>query len=398
MKILKLKLLEIGYLLGIISLFLYSFTQVDLSLTLSRASWVQEFEKSFQYIGYFNRPLSAYLFVGIVLFLYCFYCLILTHIKLFSKKQLWILIFLSAIVLGFAYNAFSYDLFNYIFDAKIVTYYHQNPYEHKALDYASEPMLSFMRWTHRTYPYGPIWLGITVPLSFIGFQYFLPTFFLFKTLMICCFLGTVWCISKILRIVSPHYEILGMAFFALNPFVLIESVVSAHIDIVMIFFIMLGMYLLTQKKYMLAFVVLVFSYGIKFASSSFMGAIHIGVILSFAVGLIIFAKIKKKVSWDMWFILAGTVMVMTIILASIRTNFQPWYFLSLLPFAALVSKKLYVTISVTIMSFFVLLEYVPYLYLGNWDPPIPTILMCITIAGIVTAVIGGCIGYRKEKK
>src|SRR5579871_525108 len=65
------------YLFVILCLFLYSFTQVDLDLTLSRASWFQTIEKSFQYIGYFNRPLSSwlYIFLLIVLFgLWLFFC------------------------------------------------------------------------------------------------------------------------------------------------------------------------------------------------------------------------------------------------------------------------------------------------------------------------------------
>ena len=225
------------YVLGIIALFFYSFTQVDLSLTLSKASWIQDFQKVFQYIGYFNRPLSTYLFIGIVIFLFASYFLIIKNIERFSKKQIWSLIMVSAVVLGISYNAFSYDLFNYIFDAKIFTHYGQNPYEYKALDFAAvqEPMLSFMRWTHRTYPYGPVWLGITIPISYLGMNYFLVTFFLFKTLMVSAFIATVWLIKKIVSDTKTTDELQAIALFALNPFVLIESVVSAHVDIVMIF-------------------------------------------------------------------------------------------------------------------------------------------------------------------
>lgn len=390
----------IGYVLGIVALFFYSFTQIDLSLTLSQASWVQQFQKSFQYIGYFQRPLSTYLFIGIILLLYVLYGLLLTQIKRFSKKQLWGLILFSAILLGFAYNAFSYDLFNYIFDAKIITYYGQNPYEHKALDYAQdgEPMLSFMRWTHRVYPYGPVWLGITVPLSFLGMQYFLLTFFLFKALMVTSFLGTVWYIGKILQKTYPDYEKLGIAFFALNPFVLIESVISAHIDIVMMLFMMLGIYLLVQKRYIMTFVILVFTYGIKFASPEFSIMIHLLVILGLAFGLFVFSKIQKKLAWDSWFIMIGCLMIIPVILASVRTNFQPWYLLSLLPFAALASKKIYIVVPVLIMSFFALLEYIPYLYFGNWDAPIPSYLLWIRVSGMVLAGGAGVIFLVQKRK
>lgn len=153
----KVKLVLYGYFLVIISLFLYSFTQVDLGLTLTRLSIWQEAQRFFQHIGYFQRPLSAELYIGILTLLFVFYFFFLSFVKknLISKKQLWTVIIATATLLTFSYNAFSHDLFNYIFDAKIVTYYNQNPYLHKALDYAGEPMLAFMHWTHRTYPYGP---------------------------------------------------------------------------------------------------------------------------------------------------------------------------------------------------------------------------------------------------
>lgn len=383
----KIKFLEIGYLLGIVALFFYSFTQVDLSLTLSQVSIVQQLEKAFQYIGYFNRPLSTYLFIAIIFLLYVFYIKILLSIKQFSSKKIWGIILFSAILLGVAYNAFSYDLFNYIFDAKIVTYYQENPYEKKALDYVSDPMLSFMHWTHRTYPYGPVWLGLTVPLSYLGLNYFLITFFLFKAFLVGAFLATVWLLQKVLTLTDDKNKWLGIAFFALNPFVLIEGVVSGHNDTLMIFFLVLGIYFLVKKKYVLTFIALLLSYGIKFASSSIAFPIHIAIIVGLAIGLFIFPKVQKKLSWDMIFISGGCFMIIPIVLASFRTTFQPWYLLSLIPFAALVSKKYFIIIPVIIITFFALLEYVPFLFLGNWDSPIPTYLLWLRVVGIGTAIV-----------
>ena len=141
----------IGYLVLVIGLFLYSFTQVDLSLTLSQWSIWQVIQKFFQHIGYFQRPLSTFLYIVIILLLFISYFLflLLAHKKKVTRKQIWILVIATSIILTFSYNAFSYDLFNYIFDAKIVTFYHQNPYEQKALDYFNDSWTNFMRSTHR---------------------------------------------------------------------------------------------------------------------------------------------------------------------------------------------------------------------------------------------------------
>ncbi len=366
----------LGYLIAVVGLFFYSFTQVDLSLTLSQWSVWQVVQKFFQHIGYFQRPLSSYLFAEIVLSLFIFYFLILrrVHTKNISKKTIWFLIIATTVILTFSYNAFSYDLFNYIFDAKIVTYYNQNPYVHRALDFPGDPMLTFMHWTHRFFPYGPTWLGLTVPLSFLGFQFFLPTFFLFKIMISMTFLGTTFFIGKILEKSSAKDELFGIAFFALNPLVVIESLVSAHNDIVMIFFAICAVYLLLSKKYIRSIILFILSIGVKFATVF---------ILPIYILILFLKKRKKEVNWQFLFTLIASVMIIPVILASYRTNFQPWYLLNILPFAALVSRNYYIFIPSIILSLFSVLEYLPFLYLGNWDNPVPSILFWMTTSSIV---------------
>ena len=379
-----------GYFISIIGLFFYSFTQVDLGLTLSKLSTWQIVQKYFQSIGYFQRSLSSSLFVIIIALLFFFYLMILHQIQKnrISKRSIWILIIAIVIILSFSYNAFSYDLFNYIFDAKIVTYYHLNPYMYKALDFPGDSMLSFMHWTHRVYPYGPIWLILTAPISFIGFQIFLPTFFLFKIFISICFLGTVFYTGKILQKFSPKDELFGIAFFALNPLVITESLVSAHNDIAMIFLAMWAMYLLANFKYVRSFILLFLSIGIKFSTF----------ILAPFFLLIIFLRSKKKtINWPLVFAATTASMIIPVFLASHRTTFQPWYLLSILPFAALVAKKYYVFIPSVIISIFAVFEYLPFLYLGNWGKPVPLILFWMTAGSVLFSAVIVMVKFLRTK-
>ena len=381
--------MTIGYLISIIGLFFYSFTQVDLSLTLSEWSVWQVIQGFFQNIGYFQRSLSGLLFVVIVSLLFIFYSLILyaVHKKKISKETIWFLIIATTIILNFSYNAFSYDLFNYIFDAKIVTFYNQNPYLHKAMDFPGDPMLSFMHWTHRLFPYGPTWLALTVPLS-IGLEFFLPTFFLFKTLVSLSFLGTVFGIGKILQKTSLGNEVFGIAFFALNPLVVIEGLVSSHNDMVMMFFAVWAVYLLMNKKYIRSIMLLGLSVGVKFATV-FIAPIFLLVYF--------FAKRKIKLNWEVLFSILAISMILPILLASYRTNFQPWYLLNILPFASLVSRKYYFFIPAIVLSLFSLLHYLPFLYLGNWDKPVPAILFWITTSSIFISVFLVAIWFLRQR-
>lgn len=365
------------YFLVILGTFLYSFTQIDLSLTFSRITFLRNIITSFQYIGYFNRPLSTYLFIFILLLLYGFYIyfLKLSLSKKIDRKTFIKIIFLTGGILAFSYNAFSYDLFNYIFDAKIFTHYHQNPYLHKALDFPADPMLSFMRWTHRVYPYGPVFLFLTIPLSFAGLNIFLPTFFIFKIFIAAAYIGSVFMIGRILRKFKPDEEILGMVFFGLNPLIIIESLVSSHIDIIMVFLALFAVEKLINKKFVWALILLLLSIGIKF-STVFLIPIFL---------IVIYQQFRKiPLKWNKLFVISFLLLCLSVIASSKYSgNFQPWYLVLPFSIAALVSRKKYIFIMCFIMSFFSLITYVPYLYLGNYDIPVPQVMSSIITLGLI---------------
>ena len=377
------KVLLLGYSLVFVCLFLYSFTQIDLGLVISRYPFFYNLERIFQHVGYFERPLSSYIYSTLIIALTVLYSfsLMLAAKRQINKKFVWRLVIAAIILLTFSYNAFSYDIFNYMFDAKIVTHYFANPYVHKALDYPNDPMLAFMHWTHRTYPYGPVWLFLTVPLSFLGFQLFLPTFFLFKFLMAASYLGTAYFIGKIMRQYKKEQEVFSMVFFALNPLVLIESLVSGHIDIVMMFFCMMAFSYLLSKRYLYSYGALMISIGIKFVT---------GILLP--VFLWVQFASKKRMPWDTIIIVSFLLLLLGVFVESKNSgNFQPWYLLVPMAFAALLANRYYIALPAIVISVFSLVLYLPFLYLGNWDPPVPELLgqimvMSYTVAFAITSV------------
>jgi hypothetical protein len=193
------------YLTLLIFFGIYSYSQIDLNLTLSANGIYQSFQKALIYIGYFNRPYSLIIFLIILSLLYFFYLLFFTLSvkRIISFKTVCIIVVLSSVILLFSYPAFSHDFFNYMFDARIITKYQLNPYLFRALDFPGDLWTRFMHWTHRTYPYGPLWLVITVPFSFFGFGKFTLTLFNFKLLFAVFHLGNIFLIYKILRKLSP---------------------------------------------------------------------------------------------------------------------------------------------------------------------------------------------------
>lgn len=372
------------YLVSLCALFLYSFVQVDLGLTLTNHPFFLPYQKSFQQIGYFQRPLSTYLYLIILTSLVITYLsfLYLALRNYLSVRVVGVLSVITFCVLVFSYNAFSYDLFNYIFDARILTHYGDNPYEKRALDYPTDYHLGFMRWIHRTYPYGPLWLGFSVPLSYASFGSLLTAMVFFKLLAGISYLGCVWFIKKIVTAVSSRETAFAMVFFACNPLVIIESLVSGHNDIVMMVFALLSLYLLITKRIFLSYFSLAVSIAVKFAT-----------VFLLPVYVYIFFN-KDWVKQFSFVISLMVVLLLTAVLAAtVRTQFQPWYLLFVLPFAALISKKDYIFIPAIFLTITSLLNYVPYFFTGNWDDPIPQILITINLVGVGLSV-GILILYR----
>ncbi len=376
----KIKLLILSYIAVIVALFLYTFTQVDLSLTFSQSSIFQTAEKFMQNIGFFQRPLSAAIFgiITAILFIYYLLFLYLSRKGVIKYFHLKLIIPIVVIILGLSYNAFSYDLFNYIFDAKIITFYHQNPYFHAPIDFTGDPMLNFMRWTHRFYPYGPSWLILTLPLSFVSLNIFIVNFFLFKGLIALTFLGSCYLIYKISEIIFPKDKVFNTLFFALNPLVLFEGLVSVHNDFPLIFFALLAFYLYFKKRKIGSFLSLFFSIGIKYASV---------ILIPVFLGLFVYERLKKNINYEYVFLISAVISLSAIIFASYRTTFQPWYLMFPFSLAAFVSRKYYVFIPVLVSSIICSIIYIAYVLLTDYSIGYPELIGQIELYGLGALVI-----------
>lgn len=378
--------------LGIL-LFLYSFTQVDLSLTLSKESLVRTMQTSFQYVGWYLRDLSSYLYIGLITLMTFLFVITVSRVAVYkvTQKTITLSILVIAIILTLSYSAFSYDIFNYIFDAKIITHYQLNPYLNKALDFPNDPMLSFMRSTHRVYPYGPSWLLVTVPFSYIGMNIFIVTFFLFKALSTFSYIATCYLLYVTAKKLGIKNPLLAVSLFAFNPLVLIEGLVSAHNEIVMMAIVMLAFYLLISKQKTRSLIAFVFSIGIKY-TTVFLAPIFIASIFT-----------KKYLEKERLLPISLFLMTLAVIATSVASGqnknpeFQPWYLLSLAPFVSLYENRLarstYIAISIT-----VLMSYVPFLWSGEWPIDIVMIKNTLIVVGLAIGVIFGLLVRRIAKK
>lgn len=357
-----------SYLVLIFGLFFYSFTQVDLNLTLPNFPITQDLQKILIQIGYFQRPLSAAIFLTLVLLLMIYYLLFLYLIKRnkFTERKIWFLIIFISGILIFAYSAFSYDLFNYIFWARIFTHYGLSPYQFRPLDFPNDSWIRFMRWTHTTYNHGPVFLGLSFIPSFLGLGKFTLTLFNFKLLMTFGYLGSVFLIGKIMEKIKPQDKLFSISFFAFNPLIIIESLVSSHNDTLMLFFVLVSFYLLILRKKISSFFFLFLSAGIKFLSVSFFPFYFL-------------ALLKQQVNWFLFIKMMIFVFLVSLIPVIVQRETYPWYFITVIGLSSLIAGNKFVTIAIASLTLGLLLRYAPFLYFGHYQPPVPSLTLWLTL-------------------
>jgi hypothetical protein len=345
----KIHLVFLGYVFSVVALFMFSYTQVDLNLTLSQAGIWQEIQKSFQYIGFFQRPIAAFIYLTILLVLFISYILLLneTAKKIVSHTHIWKLILIVCIGLFFSYPAtFSYDFFNYLFTAKTVLVYHQNPYSVTPLSFAGvDPWTNFMRWTHLSSAYTPLWIFLSLFPFIAGLGYFILVLFATKAMILGFFLLACWALYRILVLKKSNVSY-GLSLFALNPLILIETLISGHNDIVLIAFALVSVYFVTIKNSYLAWVFLSLSIASKLMTIVLLPAY----------------VFRKYGIWLLILMLFGLVVVV------IRREFLPWYWVWIVPFIALLPLHKPLQVFCTIISFGLLASYLPYIFIGEYSP------------------------------
>ncbi|OGG02333.1 hypothetical protein A2W14_03930 [Candidatus Gottesmanbacteria bacterium RBG_16_37_8] len=345
----------IFYSLLVLAFSIYSYSQIDLNLTLSANRLYQEFQKQLIYLGYYNRPLSAaiYFLLIVLMFIFYFHILRLSKVKKFPLvKLIFILLGLNIVIAVISYPALSHDFFNYLFDARIVTRYHLNPYQYKALDFPADLWIRFMHWTHRTYPYGPLWLAVTLPFSFLGFGKFVLTLVLFKVMFLIFYLSNIFLIWKISNNKANNSPVLPVLLYAFNPLIIIETLVSPHNENVMLFFLLLSIYFLQVKKsHLKSLISLLASVGIKFVT---------------LVLLPLFFLKKLSLNLQLFLKLSLLLLMIPLIMEIFYRQAYPWYFIPLIGIAVLIPSEFIGKIIIA-LSFGALLRYIPYLYSGTYS-------------------------------
>lgn len=322
----------------------------------------------------FSPQVETVLYIVMIVIFFLFYggWISLLKSEVLEQNDMVFGIYLTVIILFFSYSAMlSHDIFNYIATAKTMFFYHENPYLIMPIEFLHDPLLLFMHAANKTALYGPIWIVFTGVPYLLSFGNILLALFLFKGLVVTFFLATVFLLKKLTK------DAMGLALFIFNPLVVIETLISNHNDIVMMFFVILAYALMRKKRIFLSSLSLLLSILIKFAT----------VFLIPVFLLLFWDEIqRKKVSDNRRYYLGLFAMSVIFILSPVRVEIYPWYAVWILVFLPFVFTNKLLRALLIALSFGLLLRYVPYMFLLTHFGITP--LLKILVMTIPLVVVG----------
>jgi hypothetical protein len=304
------------------------------------------------------------IFYGVLIIaLFVNYLLILKNWQKFNlnhKKNFWQFFIIVSLPLIVSYNALSYDLFNYIFNAKMVVEFGANPHLQTAMDFPDEPMLRFMNNIHTPAPYGYGWTGLSILPYLLGMNKFFSTFLAFKLFAFISLVLTLLIMEKLAN--KTDYKKLAMLY--LNPLLLIEVLSSAHNDLWMLAPALLAIYLVTnleKQKLLKTFFIIILmtlSISIKYATIA---------LLPFFFYFFWQKKLDKIIRLPInayIFDLMSLALFLPLLTERSR-YFLPWYLIWSLVFIPLL-KSNFLKNLLLVFSFSSLLRYLPWFYYLPW--------------------------------
>ena len=277
-----------------------------------------------------------------------------------------------------SYNALSRDVFNYLFNAKMVWVYQANPHVKTALDFARDEWVRFMHNIHTPAPYGQGWTLLSLIPYWLGQNKFLPSWIIFRLLSMASVLLLIPLLFKLAGQLSIKLKLSDLGFVLLNPLFLIEIVSNSHNDLWMMLPAMWSFSLLLERqqedgtknlKLVWPALLFAFSVSIKFATLAILPiwlyllirAVKPGLttkLLSFIPGLSNWLKLN-------WPLLVSLLMFLPLLTPRSK-QFLPWYLTWSLIWLPLIKNKIWKMVLLA-FSFSSLLRYFPWIAAGGYS-------------------------------
>lgn len=311
------------------------------------------------------------------------------------------LLAVTTVILMAGHNAHSRDIYNYLFNAKMVVNFQADPHIQTALEFSSDPWTRFMHNIHTPAPYGYGWTywsllpfvisgsGASFLLSYVAMRGWIVLGWLLL-------LGAIWFALRASRYIPAQERWWRFSLFALNPLVIMETVLNGHNDVWMMApaIAAWGVVCLARKvwHWPVIILLLVFSAAMKFATIV-VWPIFIALLLS----EVVIQRGNKIMSMGVKFVhflVRGWIpdLAMIALLIPLFTarsqQFHPWYaiwFLAWIPFGKMHLLR-WVLLGLSMTS---QLRYLPWIEAGFvYNPEVQWQMRLITWSGLFLGVAG----------
>lgn len=288
----------------------------------------------------------------------------------------------------FASNALSYDIFNYLFNAKMVVAYQANPHTQTALEFSDDPWVRFMHNVHTPAPYWYGWTAISLIPYSLGFGKLLSTWLAFRVFSLVSIVVLAIAIKQLAHSLNHKLSLHDYALVFLNPLFVIEILGNSHNDLWMLIPAIWGLSLLLKpplekiaiKPIAASILLLAISASIKLATVSLIPVWALCIGLQ-AYGRVLTEKLQKRfhlpviVSEKVFGMLLAKITPLLPFFASVllfiplfstrSQQYLPWYLTWSLVWLPVLNTKLWKQ-AVIVASVGALLRYIPWLLNGEY--------------------------------
>jgi hypothetical protein len=178
---------------------------------------------------------------------------------------------------------FSKDLFSYVLNGRIVVVHDGNPYLDVPALFPQDPFLALVDWREVPNFYGPLWTTIAAGVVAVGGDDLSVLLLLFRLVSALAVVGASIVIWRLLRQLRPHAAALGVALWAWNPLVVLESGGSGHNDAVLALLLVLALAGMVHRRVVIGLVALTAAVLVKY-SAAILGPLYLAVLVRRARG------------------------------------------------------------------------------------------------------------------
>jgi hypothetical protein len=155
---------------------------------------------------------------------------------------------LLALPLLQTYSINANDIYRYVIRGRIGTVYGQNPFVTPPNALSGDPFLSFAgEWAGATSPYGPIWELLATAVTTLSRDNLYLGLVLFKTIGLAAHLAVTGLIWWLLAQRPAAERAARTLLWAWNPALLLMFVVDGHNDVFMLFWLLLGWWVMQRR-------------------------------------------------------------------------------------------------------------------------------------------------------